>query len=110
MYHHLRIAEGELSPSGKEGSLMVKRKRKGVPLKKIGFTVSYHGDVEKLIGRIVYNVKKYGLLIPNKFNYIIRPSDLMFKDVHNDTIWSVSIQKTKMIRYLNFQTEIQCLP
>jgi len=107
MYHHLKIAESELQPSGKNGVLA---KHSGpMPRKKIGFTVFYNGDIEKLISRIVFNVKRYGILIPNNFRYFVKDSDFIFNDKYNSTVWSVSIEKTKGIRYLNLQTEIQCL-
>ena len=109
MYHHLKIAEQGLTPSGKDGEqIEIKHGGRPIPYKKIGFTIAYSGDVDKLINGIIFNIKKHGIFIPNKFRYIVRPSQFAFKDNFNDTVWSVNIQKSRRVRYFNFQTEIQC--
>ena len=109
MYRHLKEAEKLLSPSHKEGT-QIPFQRGGYPrpYRVVGFTVFYAGNVKKLISMIVYNVEKYGVLIPDRFNYIVRPSDFVFHDEHNSIIWSVELQRTKMVRYLNFKAEFQC--
>ena len=101
MYHHLKIAEGELKDSGKQGTEV----KRGMGFRKIGFTVDYHGDSDKLIRRIVYNVKKYGKFIPKRHDYVIKKADLLFYDRYNDITWSVEVVKNNMVRYLNFSAQ-----
>lgn len=109
MYHHLKLAESELKPSGKEGTRVdVGHGGPGQIFKKVGFTIMHNGSIDRLVSRIVYNVKRYGIFIPEKCKFRVRGGEFEFIDAYNGITWSVTIEKAKRVRYFNFLAEVQC--